>query len=464
MKFFGNIKFRLTSWYLLIVAILIALFGISGYFLLVEGLSRNIVTPYDMRIADIATLPDGNGRITGFTSISGQIGVDAGYHGMQIPVSRLLESMSDNQTVEIQAFGAKPILVDRGILTGPDNPSGEQMWVHLFISKNDPADRKLVVAAQSKADLKSIIAIFRRTMLIAAGITLFVAGILGFLIVWRILRPLQAITRATQGMTTKNLKGRLKVDRQDELGELASSLNRMFDRVETAFDAERQVTADLSHELRTPLAIAQAETSLALTRGRSDKDYQKALETVSREITHLSAITNRLLFLARSENGSGLTPTVLDLRELLEEIASDTEGLCQNKGLIFQSRLPEGTDNYLIEGDRVRLRELFLNLIGNAVRYTPTGGTITLSLNRQDGFILAAVSDTGIGISQEHLPHIFERFYRVNQADPDNNGGAGLGLAICKRIVELHGGRIEVESKPGVGTTFTVYLPQQPSD
>ncbi len=403
MKIFNNIKFRLTAWYLFIVTVLVALFGISSYFFLVEGLSRNIVTPYDMRIADIAFLADGSGRINGFTSITGQMGVDTGYTGMQIPVFRLLESAADNLTVKIEVFGGKPILVDRNLLTGPGNTDGEGMWLYLFISKNDPADRKLVVATQSDTGQASLTGIFRRTTIIAAGITLLAAGILGFFLVWRMLQPLQAITRAAREMTVKDLKGRFDVGRQDELGALATSMNQMFDRVENAFDAERQITADISHELRTPLAIAQAEASLALTKGRSGKEYQKALETVSREITHVSAMANRLLFLARSENGSGIIKEAFDLKELLEDIAAGVAGLCAEKGIIFHTDIPEMAGNFRIRGDQTRLRECFLNLAGNAVRYTPTGGTVTLSLSQEDGFFLAAVSDTGIGIPAKHL-------------------------------------------------------------
>jgi|WetSurMetagenome_2_1015567.scaffolds.fasta_scaffold29300_3 signal transduction histidine kinase len=456
MKFFQNIKFRLTSCYLLMVALLIVFFGITGYFLLVEGLSRNLVTPFDMRIANIADMPDGRSCITDFTSISSQIGVNADYSAMQIPLSRLLEATTNNNTIEISALGSKPILVDRTLLLG-DHTSTAGTWVYIFVSKTDPADQKLVLSSKSETGQASIFALFQRTMLIAAGITLLAAGLLGFFLVWRMLLPLQAMTRAARGITTRDLKSRLQVGRQDELGELAASLNQVFDRVETALETERQVTADLSHELRTPLAIAQAEATMALSRGRSDKEYQKALETVSREISHLSAVANRLLFLARSENGVGIVKEKFDLKEMLEDTSDAAAGLCAAKGIIFQSNLGEIKDVVEIDGDPVRLRELFLNLVDNAVRYTPPGGVIRIDLAVAGGRAAITVSDTGIGIAARHLPHIFERFYRVD--GKKDSGGAGLGLTICKRIAELHGGAITVQSKPGKGTTFTVHLP-----
>lgn len=456
MKFFHNIKFRLTAWYLLIVAFLVALFGITSYFLLTEGLSRNIVTPFNMRIANIAQHEDGTSRITDFASLSGQIGVNTGYSAIQIPVSRLLASTSDNDTIEITAFGSNPILVERQLLMS-DHSTADRMWIYLFVSNNDPADTKLVVTAQTEAGLASIISIFRQTMLLAAGITLLAAGILGFFLVWRMLRPLQMMTQAARAIDPRAMRNRLQAERPDELGELAGSLNEMFDRVEIALESERQVTADLSHELRTPLAIAQAEASLALTKGRSSKEYQQALETVSREISHVSAVANRLLFLARSEKGGGIVKEEFDLKEMLEDMTAGAAGLCAAHGIIFRSNLAEIKRDVAVDGDQVRLRECFLNLVDNAVRYTPAGGTIGIELSVDGGEAAVAVSDTGAGISEAHLPHIFERFYRVNVEK--GNGGAGLGLTICRRIAELHGGRIDVKSAPGEGTTFTVHLP-----
>jgi signal transduction histidine kinase len=333
------------------------------------------------------------------------------------------------------------------------------MWAYVFVSQTDPLDRNLVVAAQSPKNLASTLGVFRQVMLVSAGITLLVAAFFGFFLVWRMLRPLQRITQAARGIGGKELSRRPSVNRGDELGELASELNQMLDRVQTAFDAERHVASELSHELRTPIAIAQAKTSLALTQPANQDEYQKTLETVSRELSHLSGVTTRLLYLARSENGGGLVTAEVDLKDILIAVASDAEGLCENKGLGFHSNLFGLPGEYLMQGDGIRLTELFLNLIDNAIRYTPEGGKVSLSVSRQDSNVLISVSDTGTGIADEHLPHIFERFYRVNGARAADGASLGLGLAICKRIAELHGGKIEVKSKLGEGSTFTVILP-----
>jgi signal transduction histidine kinase len=452
------------------VATLVALFGTVGYFFLVDGLSRNTINPWDMRMADITDQPDGSGKVTGFISVTGQMGADKSAMVMQVPVSRLIENASEDGTIEIRTFGGQPIIVDKALLTGSGAPSNAQMWAYVFVSLSDQTKRNLVVAAQSQSGLASTLGLFRRTLLISAAVTLFVAAVLGFFLVRRMLRPLRAITQAAQGIEGHDpsaplgtgLSGRIEVHRDDEVGELASTLNRMFDRVETAFDTERQVASDLSHELRTPLAVMQSEATQALRKERGDQAYHRALETVSREISHVSSVADRLLFLARSEHGGELAQTPVNLKDLMTEIGWDAEVLCEEKGIIFQSDvsgLSKASDSFVITGDKTRLRELFLNLVNNAVRYTPAGGKISLSVGRQDGYIRASVSDTGIGIAEKHLPHIFKRFYRVDNGNSPDDDGAGLGLAICQRIAQLHGGKIEVHSKVGEGSTFTVFLP-----
>jgi signal transduction histidine kinase len=454
-----NIKVKMTLWYLLVVFSTVVFFGAVAYTLLVYGLSRNTVDPWDMRMAEIATDQDGGKLVTGFTSISGDMGASGDYTIVEIPGSKLLESIPEDGYIAIRALGSKPILVDKELLLGSNPAPSKQTWIYLFVSKTNPNDAKLIVAAQSDRNLASVLGIFARTVLITTAVTLLVAGLLGFVLVKRMLRPLQSIIGATREIDGKNVRRRLDVDRKDELGELASALNEMFGRIGNVLDAERQVASDLSHELRTPLAIAQAEASLMLTKDRSNAEYQKALETVSREISHLSSVTDRLLFLARSENGIEIKTDTVDIRELLTEIASEIEVICEAKNLGFQSELATAPGDCCITGDSVGLREMFLNLMDNAIKYTPSGGQICLELDRQDGRAVAAVRDTGIGIAEEHIPNLFKRFYRINQSGSDMQSGSGLGLAISQRIAQLHGGKIEVRSIEGVGTTFTVILP-----
>jgi signal transduction histidine kinase len=201
----------------------------------------------------------------------------------------------------------------------------------------------------------------------------------------------------------------------------------------------------------------QSETTLALSKTRSPEEYRKSLEVISEEITHMSSVISKLLFLARVDNGKdNLNLSRVSLNELLSELASDVEVLSEDKSLNFELKLD---DHLEVIGDKVKLRELFLNLLDNAIRCTPPHGRIIVSLSRSGDKALIAVADTGVGISEEHLPHIFERFYRVNKSHPADNSGSGLGLAISKHIAEMHQGVIEVSSRAGLGATFTVVLP-----
>ncbi|MBM3132737.1 MAG: two-component sensor histidine kinase, partial [Chloroflexi bacterium] len=231
----------------------------------------------------------------------------------------------------------------------------------------------------------------------------------------------------------------------------------MIDRLERAFKRQQQFTGDASHELRTPLAVIQAEATLALQKEREAGEYRESLQTISEEAGHMASIIEKLLTLARADSGTEqLMFEEIDLGKLLTEIAADAEVLCQHKGLSFQLGEVPGLT---LKGDRARLRELFLNLLDNAIKYTPAGGTVSLSLREAERMATVDVRDTGLGIPPEHVPHIFERFYRVDKARSRAEGGAGLGLAICKHIAEIHGGRIEVQSEAGKGSTFSVRLP-----
>jgi signal transduction histidine kinase len=231
----------------------------------------------------------------------------------------------------------------------------------------------------------------------------------------------------------------------------------MIERLEKAFKRQQQFTADASHELRSPLSVIQAESTLALNKDRPANEYKHSLEVVSNESEHMAKVIEQLLTLARADSGKEqLSFEEIDLSELLAGVAANVEILCRDQGLEFRTEL---TDNSLVSGDRAKLRELFLNLLDNAIRYSPDGGTISLTLGKLEERAVIAIADTGIGIPDEDIPRIFERFYRVDRARSRAEGGAGLGLSICKYIAEAHGGRIEVESQVGRGSTFSVWLP-----
>jgi heavy metal sensor kinase len=267
----------------------------------------------------------------------------------------------------------------------------------------------------------------------------------------------EQITLTAQKIEESDLSQRIDVKTDDELGRLASTLNEMIARLEAAFNRQRQFTADASHELRTPLAIMQAEATLALSKERTEADYRKSLETISQESTYMSSVIGKLLFLARSDAGKEqLNFEDVELKELITGLSANVEALAQDKGIKLTV---DAKEDLIVNGDKVKLRQLFINILENAVRYTPNDGNISVSLVRSELDALVTITDTGIGIPPEHLPHIFERFYRVDKARSRAEGGVGLGLAIAKFIADSHGGKIEVESAEGKGTSFYLSLP-----
>jgi heavy metal sensor kinase len=347
------------------------------------------------------------------------------------------------------------VTINQGEFITPEMEGEQQVQLFLQPSASNPGHYE-VLASIRPVEVDTTLAAFRRSLLLVIPITVVLAAGFGFLLIWQMLKPVNEIARAAREIKEKDLSRRIEVQNQDELGKLAVTLNQTFERLEHAFQRERQFTSDASHELRTPLSIMQSEATLALKKDRSQEEYRKSLVSISQEIAHMSSITGKLLFLSRLDNGRDkLNLTAVNLSDLLADLASNIEALCDEKSLLFGSSL---ADNIFIKGDSVKLRELFLNLLDNAIKFTPPGGRIGFFLKKEDQAVVEVV-DTGIGISEEHLPHIFERFYRIEKTSSLENNGSGLGLAICKQIAELHQGHISVRSQTGQGSTFTVTIP-----
>jgi signal transduction histidine kinase len=287
---------------------------------------------------------------------------------------------------------------------------------------------------------------------------LVVAAALGWFLASQAMRPVDRITQAAQaiGRSTDFSRRLPETQRRDELGRLTVTFNEMLDRLAEAVDTQRRFLADASHELRTPLTVVRTNAELAL-HGEEATARAGGLRTIARETDRMGRLVADLLVLARADAGQPLVRGRVTLDRLLLEVYH------QQRPLAFDARLELGDlDQIEIDGDADRLRQLLHNLVDNAVRHTPPGGVVTLALSRSGGWTVVRVSDTGAGISAEHLPHIFERFYRVDRRRSraaSSHRGSGLGLSICQWVAEAHGGRIEVASRVGVGSTFSVFLP-----
>jgi len=292
-----------------------------------------------------------------------------------------------------------------------------------------------------------------------------VALLMGSWISRRALRPVdQIITEVREITDGRSLHRRLAEPLvKDELGRLAETLNQMMTRLERSFTALRRFTADASHELKTPLTVLRAGVERVITTPHLPQDTLATLEETLQEIKRMTELVEALLTLARADEGiAPLHREPVDLRGIVEEARETGELLAEEAGVHMEVTTP--ADPVVVSVDATRIRQLILNLLTNAVKYTPAGGSVRLQLGPVNGKLTLSVADTGIGIAPGDLPHIFDRFWRADSARTrtGERPGAGLGLAICKWIAEAHGGRIDVVSRPGRGTTFIVTLPWEP--
>jgi signal transduction histidine kinase len=299
---------------------------------------------------------------------------------------------------------------------------------------------------------------------------LLVALVSGYWLAGRLIAPVQKITRTAQDISGTDLSRRIQLKTRDELGELANTFDRMLDRLQGAFDRQRQFTADASHELRTPLTIVDLEASRALEHRRTPAEYEQALKVIQSENNYMGRLVNNLLTLARMDAGrAALQPDSIDLGDLAVEVIERLEPLARQKGVeLVAGDLPEVT----VSGDRQYLIQMLTNLVENAIKYSrPQGGRVGVEAGtRPDGakpLGWVRVEDNGPGIPQEAIPHLFDRFYRVDSArshNPDGSeagemGGSGLGLSIVDWIVKAHNGQIRITSQVGQGSSFEVEIP-----
>jgi two-component system OmpR family sensor kinase len=320
------------------------------------------------------------------------------------------------------------------------------------------ASDALVLVGRDLADTERDVLAFAG-MAAAGGVAALILSLLGgWFLVGRALAPVTRISQAAAAMTAGDFAARIAVERtENELEQVALALNQAFDRLHLAVENERRFTADASHELRTPLATISAEIEWALSRERSTEEYRRCLDTAQRAASRMRQVVERLLTLARADSAEmllqrapvGLAPVVSDALGIVQPLA-------EQKRVSIDTRLGAAT----VVGDRDRLTDLVTNLCSNAIQYNRVGGQVSVEVWPDGDEACLRVRDTGNGISADDLPRVFDRFYRADKARTAHSGGAGLGLAIAKWIVEAHGGRITCHSTLGQGTEILVHLPR----
>ena len=344
-----------------------------------------------------------------------------------------------------------PVLSDHGFqqrgvyyeLVSPEMPNGTAPYV-------------ILVGRSIGAELKEL----HRDLLRTIGMETALLGLVllaGWGVASRAIKPIENISATAVKISAGDLSQRINVaETESELGKLAAVLNSTFARLEAAFTQQQRFTADAAHELRTPVSVILTQTQTALTRERTAAEYRETIEACQRASQRMRRLIESLLELARLDAGQeSLKRVRFDLSKAIADSVEWVRPLAEERGVKI---LPD-LGSLEITGDSGRLAQVIANLLTNAIQYSPSGGEVHLKLESQPGLAALTVADTGPGISNEDLPHVFERFYRGDKSRTASNGNAGLGLAISKAIVEAHGGTIEVASQTGKGTTFTVRLP-----
>jgi heavy metal sensor kinase len=280
----------------------------------------------------------------------------------------------------------------------------------------------------------------------------------GYLLVRRALTPVEQITRAAERITQHNLSERLPVSNSgDELERLSISLNRMITRLDDAFQNSKRFVADASHDLRTPLTILRGELENFAEDPRLDEEMRERAASLLEEVVHLGKIVEQLFTLSRLDAGEAQTEwTRFDLAELAKTTTEQLHLLAEDKGVSLSCNVSQPLP---VKGNHVRLKQVIVNLLDNAIKYTPKKGAIQLRVLAVNGHAVLEVEDNGIGIPADALPHVFERFYRVDQARSADSESAGLGLSIVKAICTAHGAEVEAQSTVGCGSCFRVRLP-----
>lgn len=301
-----------------------------------------------------------------------------------------------------------------------------------------------------------------RMILTVVGLMILTGSLIGaWVVLGRVLHPIGVIADRAAAITAENLSERLPERRvRDEFGKLVHAFNSMTERLEVSFERMRTFTLNVAHEIKTPLTILSGESELALYKQLDAKEAQELAATCLEETARINRIIDDLLTLSQGDMGGidlEIAPVSLD--ELVRDVWEDASILASGKDLQVElGPNPPAT----VRADRIRLRQLLRALVSNAVRYTDPGGTIRIGSEAGAGGVTIRIEDTGIGIPSEHLPRIFDRFYRVEASRSRDQGGSGLGLAVARSLARAHGGDISVTSRPGEGSIFTVHLPLVP--
>ena len=328
-----------------------------------------------------------------------------------------------------------------------------------FFYKNNNNVEYIIQVATYLRRMEKSVRNFRRNLGVAFIISIILGSTGGWIFARQNLRQINKINNATRQITTSNLGKRLPVrGTNDELDSLADTINMMLSHLEEAFKKVSQFTTDAAHELRTPIAVIKCSTEIILSKERTLEEYQEALANNLKELDSITRLVNDLLLLSHGEEPEKKTLMErINISSLIGDLSGAFNILAKQKEIGFNF---ECSDPLLMCGNEIELKRLFVNLIDNAIKFTPAKGRISIKAQSKDHNIEVMVKDTGIGISKDDLPYLFDRFYRADKSRARDSGGFGLGLSICQSIVKAHQGTISIKSQLHKGTEVILILPE----
>ena len=483
-----SLRFKLTLWYVLILGILLTSFSGFLYFTLSKSLHRDV----DNKLRSLAELiaSESSSPLSKFSFGTIDQALETSMNLK--PIGKFIQVLDESGNIGRKSDNLKnvqlPISLNalknasKGLITFETNRTigNTPLRIMTFPVVENSHVTKIVQIASSLEGVEDALNKLFLILIISVPSTLILASLGGQFLAHKALKPVDNITQTARMITSQNLNQRIHPPKvKDEISRLIETFNEMISRLDQSFRQMKQFSSDASHELKTPLTILKGEVEVMLRKERTSQEYEQTLRSNLEEINRMSQIVEDLLNLSKADTGEiRLNKEDVNLTEILNEVVVQMERLAKTKKLHLSAT--NHHQDIHIFGDALRLRELFINLIENGIKYTEEGGSIHIILQkeypppvtgqpdwveREKGqFVKIIVSDTGIGIAKEDQERIFNRFFRVDKARSREQGGSGLGLSICKWIVEAHQGEIGVESELAKGSSFIVRLPLFPPE
>ncbi|MHB0975886.1 MAG: sensor histidine kinase [Candidatus Aquicultorales bacterium] len=449
-----SIRSRLTAWFVIVLGVILTLFGVFAYQTIKTRMLADIVQSLHTETAAVEKRFGQDAAL-----IKGTDGVSSQNTAVLVfnRPGRMIESSHPRLTSPVDTRAVASALNDgESKLARITAGSFGEVLVYTAPVVEEGEVRGAVQAARSLKSYNATLATLRLSLVVFIPFCLALAAAGGLFMSTKALSPVQDITNTARVISAHNLDERIEVKTLDEVGELAGTINDLLARLQASMEKDRRFAADASHELRTPLTAMRGEIEVALARERGGDEYRTVLLETLDQVEEMSSLVEGLLTLARLDGSSPLEIEEVYLEELLIEAAVQVRKAHPEKKDVAIDVSADG--RLTVKGDRVKLKQLFGNLIDNAVKFSPLDGRVCVEAASRKGLVAVTVRDEGQGIAPQDLPFVFDRFYRADAARA-NGQGSGIGLSIALRIAEAHGGGIAVESQEGGGSTFIVRLP-----